>query len=297
MMAYSEKDTDEWPPVAEAADSIVVDLIESKVIEIAAATHRGMVRSNNEDQFAVVRRTRKGEVLASSLVAEMVDEGIEQHSWLLVVADGVGGNVSGEVASATAMQTILSLGPQLSSWVMQPADDLQENDQDRVDRYAKAIQTQLRQLAEADPELKGMATTITAAYIYGSEAIVVNVGDSRSYLLRDNSIQQITQDHTLARELEDAGIPHASVRRYQHVLTRCFNTRSEPITFDVFRLSLHPNDRILLCSDGLSDMVADEAINRIVAPDSTVKDACEQLVAAALNNGGRDNVTVILAHV
>jgi protein phosphatase len=296
-MAYSEKDTDEWQPVAEAADSIVVDLIESQDIEIAAATHRGVVRSNNEDQFAVVRRTRKGEVLASSLAAERLDQASEQHSWLLVVADGVGGNVSGEVASATAMQAILNLGPQLSSWIMHPADDVQENDQDRVDRYAKAIQQQLRQLAEADPELKGMATTITAAYIFGSEAIVVNVGDSRSYLLRDNSIQQITEDHTLARELEDAGIPRESLRRYQHVLTRCFNTRSESITFDVFRLALHPNDRILLCSDGLSDMLSDETINRIVAPDSTVKDACEQLVTAALNNGGRDNVTVVLAHV
>lgn len=296
-MAFDEQDTVDEGPIAEFADPVEVDLIEATDVEIAAATHRGNVRKNNEDQFAVVRRTRSGEVVATSLAEEALKPGRVQHSWLLAVADGVGGNVSGEVASATAIQAIVNLGPHLSSWVMQPSRELQEDHESRVELYAQAIQRELQHEAEADPGLRGMATTITAIYFYGSDAIVVNVGDSRCYLARENSIHQVTRDHTLARDLEDAGIPPSAIRRYQHVLTRCFNTRSESVTFDIFRLRLHPNDQLLLCSDGLSDMVTDDEMNQILVRDVPIKDSCEQLVTEALVNGGRDNITVVLARI
>jgi serine/threonine protein phosphatase PrpC len=296
-MAFDDRDTVDGDPVAAAADPVEVDLIEATDVEIAAATHRGNVRKNNEDQFAVVRRTRSGEVVATSLAKDKLRPGDEQHSWLLAVADGVGGNVSGEIASATAIQSIVNLGPHLSSWVMQPSRELQEDHESRVELYAQAIQRELQHEAEADPGLKGMATTITAVYFYGSDAIVVNVGDSRCYLARENMIHQVTRDHTLARDLAEAGLPPKAIRRYQHVLTRCFNTRSESVTFDIFRLHLHPHDQLLLCSDGLSDMVTDDELNRILARDASVNDVCEQLVTEALINGGRDNITVVLARI
>jgi protein phosphatase len=142
-----------------------------------------------------------------------------------------------------------------------------------------------------------MATTVTAAYIFASSVMVVNVGDSRSYLLHDGGIQQITRDHTVAQYMRDEGLnPHAA-HRYSNLLTRTFSTEHKHVDFDLFHLAVEPGDRILLCSDGLTDMLSNDEILEIANLTSSTRDACELLVKAALEKGGRDNVTVVLARV
>lgn len=262
-------------------------------VTIAALTHRGRVRKSNEDQFCVVRRTRRGDVLASSLPEDELPSGAD-YSWLLTVTDGLGGQVSGEVASATAIRTILKVANQLSNWIMRPSEGTREVLAERVDIYVKEIQRAMQQQAAANPALVGMATTMTSAYLYGDNATIINLGDSRSYLVRAGSIHQITQDHTLAQELRDKGAPREAIRPYRNVLTRCFNTAAEPVNVDLFHLDWNPGDQVLLCSDGLTDMVSDHAILDIIETASTTKDAAERLVARALYNGGRDNITVVL---
>lgn len=295
-MSSSEEDTVEILQPTEAAAAVVAESFEDPYLEMAAATHVGCVRSRNEDQFSIVRRTRQAEVLASSLADEQIVES-KQHAWLLAVADGLGGQVSGEVASATAMTTILKFANNLSSWVMRPTDGLREDFQERVELYAQAIQKELQSQSILNPELSGMATTVTAGYIFGSNALIVNLGDSRSYIVRSHSIHQITRDHTLGTDLQKSGLSKEAVRPYRNILTRCFNTGGGDVDIDLFHMNLKPGDQILLCTDGLTDMVSDSMILQLISAAESSKQAAEWLVKTALRNGGRDNITVVLGRV
>ncbi len=295
-MPQSDEETADYSPVVEPEVPVVAASFDEVSIEIGALTHPGRVRSRNEDQYAVVRRTRTGLVLASSLPDGMLPTG-EEHAWLLVVADGLGGEVSGDVASATAIRTVLEFANRLSSWIMRPGDDLRDDIADRADLYAQAIQREMQEQAKLDPGLAGMATTLTAAYVFGEDAVVVNIGDSRTYLIRSNQIHQITHDHTLAQEMQDDGRSPQAARPFRNVVSRCFTTEMESAKLDLFHVRLAVDDQLLLCTDGLTDMLADPEILRITTAASSAKDGCEQLVAAALDHGGRDNVTVVLARL
>lgn len=295
-MSLDDEDTVDDLLAMSANDPVDVQSVMEDAVEISAVTHRGRVRKNNEDQYAVVRRTRSGVVLATSLPSSDLTHQ-DRTAWLLCVADGLGGEVSGEVASATAVKAMLDFASEMSSWIMQPAENLELDIKKRVELYSKAIKRDLRNKANENAELDGMATTLTAAYIYGDSAVVVNVGDSRSYLIGKSGLRQITRDHTVAQDLLDAGVPAESTRAYGNVLTRCFGTDGEPVPVDVFHLKLHVDDQILLCSDGLSDLVVDEDISAVVAESTSTADACETLVSAALLAGGRDNITVVLARM
>ena len=295
-MSLDEEDTVDDLLAMSANDPVDVKSVMEDAVEISAVTHCGRVRDNNEDQYAVVRRTRSGVVLASSLPSsELTHE--DRTAWLICVADGLGGEVSGEVASATAVKAILEFASEMSSWVMQPAENLELDIQKRVALYSQAIKRDLRDKASENAELDGMATTLTAAYIYGDSAVVVNVGDSRSYLVGSEGLRQITRDHTVAQDLLDAGVPVESTRAYGNVLTRCFGTDGDPVPVDVFHVKLNVDDQILLCSDGLSDLVIDADIAAVIAESKSTADACETLVSAALLAGGRDNITVVLARM
>lgn len=294
-MARDHKETTEFGAATSPGDGLVAASFLNSDIEIAALTHRGMVRRTNEDQYAVIRRTRSGVVLSSSLAEGSLPDS-EEHSWLLTVADGLGGQVSGEVASETAIRTMIRFANGLSSWIMRPTDGLRDDIAERIDLYVEAIQQEMRRQTEMNPALAGMATTVTGVYVFGSSVVVANVGDSRSYLIRSSEIYQITEDHTLAQEMLERGGSADAARPFHHVLTRCLSGDAEPASVDLFHLKPAAGDRILLCTDGLTDMVDDDAILRIVRSAST-KDACEQLIRAALNNGGRDNVTVVLARL
>ena len=295
-MSLDDEDTVDDLLAMSANDPIEVKSVVEAGVEISAVTHRGRVRSNNEDQFAVVRRTRSGVVLASSMPGSELTHD-DRTAWLICVADGLGGEVSGEVASATAVKAILDFASEMSSWVMQPAENLELDIEKRVMLYSQAIKRDLREKANENADLDGMATTLTAVYIYGDSAVVVNVGDSRSYLLNADGLRQITRDHTVAQDLLDAGVPAESTRAYGNVLTRCFGTDGDPVPVDVFHVKLAVDDRILLCSDGLSDLVIDAEIEALITGSSSNAEACDVLVSAALLAGGRDNITVVLARM
>jgi protein phosphatase len=295
-MSYSDEDTVEIVPIPSQLEPVVAQSFDEPGISVAALTNRGKRRETNEDQFAVVRRTRSGKVLASSLSSDRISGG-RQHAWLLAVADGLGGHVSGEVASATALSTILKFANSLNSWVMGPTDGLHEDLKERVALYAEAIQSELQEQAKSDPRLAGMATTVTTAYLFQRSALIANLGDSRSYLVRSGEIHQITQDHTLGRDLQEKGLSKEAVRPYRNVLTRCFNTGGDKVELDLFYLDLQQGDQILLCTDGLTDMVPDEDILEHITSGESTHDTCEALAEKALDKGGRDNITIVLAQV
>ena len=294
FMSFNDENNTHHAPLLQSNSQVVAEAFGERGIDIAALTHQGLVRNNNEDQYAVLRRSRNSVILSTSLEPDVLSAA-EEYAWLLAVADGVGGHASGERASETAIRTIVDFANGFNNWIMKPSDGLRDEISERVELYAKAIQKELRDQADSNPELEGMGTTVTAVYVFGSNAVVVSVGDSRSYLIRANEIYQVTMDHTLAQYMEDNGHSVEMTRPYNNVLTRCFSTSGEAVKVDLFHIRLEPGDQVLLCSDGLTDMVSDDEILRIVSAAATPKTACEELITTALDCGGRDNVTAVLA--
>ena len=158
---------------------------------------------------------------------------------------------------------------------------------------------QLHQRRRLDRGLEGMGTTLTCAYSVGNDLFVIHVGDSRAYVLRRGRLVRITHDHTLAQSYADQGlIPQAEVatHRLGHVLTRAVGTGEASPESDVHHLGIESGDRVLLCSDGLTRMISEAEIAERLAAHDTSAAACKALVTLALERGGDDNVTVIVAN-
>jgi protein phosphatase len=208
-----------------------------------------------------------------------------------MLADGVGGNRSGEIASQSALDA-------LEKFVRHnPPEWL--GSRDEIFRYFRAAVNYVNQfiikLSEAKPQYAGMATTLTFAYVRDNEMYVANVGDSRVYLIHDNMIQQITDDHTYVNDLVKMGAitkDEAHLHARKNVITRAIgaNANNEP---DCFCVPVGKGDLILLCSDGLYDEVDDETILSTITRFDDMKICAEDLVALANENGGNDNISVI----
>ena len=208
-----------------------------------------------------------------------------------MLADGVGGNRSGEIASQSALDA-------LEKFVRHnPPEWL--GSRDEVFRYFRAAVNYVNQfiikLSGAKPQYAGMATTLTFAYIRGDEMYVANVGDSRVYLAHGDMIQQITDDHTYVNDLVKMGAitkDEAHLHARKNVITRAIgaNANNEP---DCFSVPVETGDRILLCSDGLYDEVDDDTILSVLNRYKDMKVCAEDLVYMANENGGNDNISVI----
>ena len=213
---------------------------------------------------------------------------------LLAVADGMGGHVYGEVASAATIGALADL----DAWTT--AVDLREHDTLALvrDGVAEAAR-RLDALTDADPELRGMGTTVTALLWDGAGFAVAHVGDSRAYVLRDGLLGQLTHDHTMVQSLVDAGrITAEEAERHprRSVLMRTLQAGNafEP---DLFRVEARQGDRFLVCSDGLTDVVGDHAVREALTAAGEPADAVHWLITLAVRAGGPDNITCVVADV
>ncbi|QDU40106.1 Serine/threonine phosphatase stp [Maioricimonas rarisocia] len=265
-------------------------------VRAAGGTHVGKVRKNNEDNYAVVRRTRSQEVLDTSLpskpVTPLIDEG-----YALIVADGIGGSAFGEFASRLAVETMFELAGRATSWVMRMTELDDQQIRERVAAYAAEIQKVFRGYSEINPDMAHMGTTWTSACIIPPDAVIVHIGDSRAFLYRDQKLERLTRDHTLGQEMAEAGMPDDEVQRYRHILVNSLQGTADEITADVSHVRLQVGDRLLVCSDGLTDMVDEDAIAQILQSQTEPQPTCDRLIESALEAGGRDNVTVVLCHI
>src|SRR5262249_9869366 len=162
----------------------------------------------------------------------------------------------------------------------------------------RRIDVYLREQGELIPVLRGMGTTLTLAIISGLDLIVVHLGDSRAYLLRGGRLRQLTRDHTVAQSMVDEGTltpEEAAIHRSRHALTSALGAGEERGDPQVQHLPLADGDQILLCTDGLTEMVDDATISEILCKSASADEACQKLVEQALQNGGKDNVTAVLA--
>jgi serine/threonine protein phosphatase PrpC len=299
MNDTKENDTDEFPALSNTPSGQFEASVSSQVqVDLAALSHAGNVRPNNEDHFLTVRFDRSLQTLATNMPEGLVPKQFEDVGYGMLVADGMGGAASGEVASQLAVSMMVNLVLKTPDWIMKGSEPESKRVMERMADRVRQIDTLLQDLADADPSLAGMGTTMTLACSVGREMILVHVGDSRVYLYRDGHLDQLTHDHTVVQRLLESGIigrEAAKTHHSRHVLTRSVGGSGTEVKADCQEVALADRDQVLLCTDGLTDMVDDATIAAILSKSDSVQDACQALIEKALKNGGADNVTVALA--
>ena len=267
-------------------------------IQTSGLSDRGMVRSDNQDHFYLAKLGRFSQTIASSLPAGELPDRLEEAGYVAVVADGMGGHAGGEVASRTAIIVFFHLLFDTPDWVLKVDDQSAEKILDRVtDRY-RSLDSLLDERARMDPNLRGMGTTMTLTYSIGFDLFLAHAGDSRAYLYRDGSLRQLTRDHTRVQEFVDAGLmsrEEAATHRLRNVLTNVLGGGVPMGDVEVRRIQLAAGDTVLLCSDGLYDVVKDDDISSILVGADSTQAACRSLIDRALERGAPDNVTAVVS--
>lgn len=262
-------------------------------VDVAGRTHRGLVRSNNEDNFHVVRFGGYARTVLSSLPAGQFREESDRPGYTFAVADGMGGQAAGEVASLRAISLLIEYAFQAPDWIFSQDASLLMKVMERAAERFRAVNESVVAQAQDKKELRGMGSTLTVALSLGDDLIVAHVGDSPAYLLRAGSLHRLTTDHTVAQQRRAYGAENAA--KFRHVLTRAIGIPEVGGRPDIARYRLADGDRLLLCTDGLTDMADDETIARTLAGAASSEAACQALIDLALAGGGRDNVTVVVA--
>jgi protein phosphatase len=263
----------------------------------AARSERGG-RPNNEDSHLVARLHRSFDALSTNVPAADLPRRLEQEGWLLAVADGLGGLASGEVASALAMSAGTRFVLDEARWNLRLDERELRELLDRARRIFHAIDEQVAERAAENAHYAGMATTLTGAYVIGRVLVLLHVGDSRAYLLRGGELRRLTHDQTIAQRLADEGaIPQEAVagHHFRHILRQALGRPERPLEIDVLREELAPDDRLLLATDGLTEVVADPEIAAVLRSTKSEERACLELVDRALARRAQDNVTAVLA--
>jgi len=267
-------------------------------VDASGLSDRGKVRTENEDHFLVARVGRSLDTLLTSLPSGEVPERFDETGYVMMIADGMGGAAAGEMASRMATSTLVNIFLDVPDWIMKLDDDSAGKVMRRAVGYYQKVDTALADMARADPQLRGMGTTMTVGYSIGRDLFVFHVGDSRAYLFRDGKLRQLTRDHTHVQKLVDAGMitrEEAATHRLRHVLTNAIGGKEKAIDVDVLRLELADGDRLLLCTDGLTEVVDDDEIADVLGRGKAPEIVCRSLVDLALERGGPDNVTVVTA--
>jgi len=259
-------------------------------------TDKGRVRSSNEDHFLIAELTKAMRISQTSLPEAKTQFG-EERGHLFLVADGMGGHKGGEHASALAILAIQQFTLNTLKWFF-------ESNRHEAERVLAEFQTALREAdlrvreeAEDHRELKGMGTTVTMAYQLEAQLCIVHVGDSRAYLYRADELDQITRDHTIVADMIRSGAiqqEDAASHRLRHVITNVVGGNEAGVKVEAHAIEVQAGDRLLLCSDGLTEMVTDEAIAAMLHDDPEPESVCAKLVAQANEAGGRDNITVLI---
>jgi protein phosphatase len=267
-------------------------------VEVAALSHAGKVRPNNEDHYLVGRLGRYLDVQLTSLPERDAPGRSEETGHGFVVADGIGGAEGGELASRLAISTLVNLVLQVPDWILRLDETRAQETIKRVARHYRKVDAEIARRAREDRTLAGMGTTMTLAYSLGADLFVVQVGDSRAYLHRKGKLRRLTRDQTLVQTLLDLGqiTPEAAGSHpLRHILTQALGGHGADLKAEVQRLKLADGDCLLLCTDGLTEMVTDDLIARVLRRTGGAEEQCRTLVDLALERGGRDNVTVIVA--
>ena len=239
-------------------------------------TDTGLVRKSNQDSYAI-------RVLGDDLA-------------IAVICDGMGGAQAGNVASAVAVEAFAAALESACKEGVPPDADSKCN---LLRAACKAANSQVYELSCANPEYEGMGTTLVAALILSHEIYVVNVGDSRCYIWSEDGLKQITTDHSLVQALVDIGdITPEEARTHpkKNLITRALGIDAS-VNSDVFRVERNPKNALLLCSDGMSNVVEDKTIEEVLGSQMPPQAAATRLLSLTVEQGAPDNVTIITAQL
>jgi PPM family protein phosphatase len=232
-------------------------------VDVAARSHPGRVRPNNEDHFLVARAGRSLQMLATNLEDGCVPDEFTDAVYAMAVADGVGGLAAGEVASRMALAAFVGLVLNTPDWIFGASEPEEERILARAAERFRDVNAALIEQARRDPALATMGSTLTVAWSFGADLYIAHLGDSRVCLFHRGALHKLTRDHTVAQALADVGQitpEEAATHRLRHILTRALGMPEGGGSPEVQRLRLADGDRVLLCTDGLTDMVEDAAI-------------------------------------
>ncbi len=240
------------------------------IVEHAGLSDRGLVREENEDSWSAA-----------------------PELGLFIVSDGMGGHLGGAVASRIVAQAL----PKILRKRMAPIENFADpRAKKQLDGALSELSTQVREQSRDEPGLRGMGATVVLAMIREAKALVAHMGDSRAYLLRKECLTQLTHDHSVIQLLIDEGEikpDEAATHPARGQVTRGVGMEGDPLP-EVAQFDIEPGDRLLLCTDGLTGMLSDEEICKLLQSRTDPKIACQHLVDAANEAGGKDNVTAVI---
>lgn len=261
------------------------------------ATDRGTTRTANEDDFLIAELSQTVAVRQAKIAQPEVVSG-RDRAYLFMVADGMGGHAAGSLASVTAVGEVTA---SLANMFPRMAGGSRPTDEAVLDELRQAVEradAHLFDEAEDTPGLEGMGTTLTLALVLCDRLYLAHAGDSRAYRLRAGGLERLTTDHTVAVNLARQGVitpAEADGHRYRRVLNNVLGGFREGVCPELVRVDVRAGDVLLLCTDGLTAVVPDAHIARILATVGDPRAACEQLLAAAIRRATTDNVTVVVA--
>jgi protein phosphatase len=266
-------------------------------IDVYGITHPGKVRSENQDHFLICALKKQMVVRQTSLAEiDSATAQPERLAFLMMVADGVGGGLKGEEASRTAVQAVTEYVNRSMRCYYATGSANDREFHEALQQAALQCHEEMLRRGEDDPEYRGMATTLTLYLGVWPRAYLLQVGDSRCYLLRQDRLTQITRDQTMAQELVDLGVvsgADVAGTKLAHTLSSSIGGRqTDPV---VTRLDVTWGNVALLCSDGLTRHVSDERIRERLRSMTSARQVCEDLLEEALEGGGTDNITLIVA--
>ncbi len=264
-------------------------------VEFGARSRRGPQRSVNDDHYLILRLGRHLETLMTSLPEGDIPGRFDEYGYGMVVADGMG--AAGEPASRLAITTLVQLGIDFGRWHVRVAEPIAEEMMDRAERFYRNVDSTLLQ-ASHDGERR-LHTALTTVYTAENELFFAHVGHSRAYVFRDDHLMQLTRDHTLERRRP--GKPTivdvaASAQDQHHIVTETLGAGGAgALRLDIERCGLLDRDLILLCTNGLTDVIEDAQIAGALRAHRTPDDQCRALVDLAADSGGADDVTALVA--
>jgi protein phosphatase len=295
-MARHDTDTVDDVQPALAASKYFVHSTSNLNFEFGAASHTGLRRSENQDHYVVLRRTRTQQLLFTNVATSQLSLPTDE-TYGMAVADGMGGMGLGGLASELAIRTGWELAGRTTGWIMKVQDLSAVELSERIEGFTYLMQQAFVEEFQNNPQFGESGTTWTAAYFVSSFAAVAQIGDSPAFLWRDGTMRRICTDHTVAQEFISNGVAPEIAAKFSHMLTRCLGYGSQNFRPDVHFLRIRPGDQLLLCTDGLTDMVDECHIAERLDRAKDAQSACDGLISLALAAGGRDNVTAVLARV
>jgi len=267
-------------------------------IACGALTHPGKVRTNNEDHFLVARLAKSMQICQSSLEGAGEMNFSEEDGYFMVVADGMGGAAAGERASALAVASVKDYALNTLKWFLHVGRKDESALLGELKTSLEIADKAVVDEGEANARFYGMGTTLTMAYSIGADLYITHAGDSRAYLFRGGKLEQITNDHTLVQLMISGGVLSPEDARHharRNIVTNVIGGPSEGVHAEIHKIRVMEGDVLLMCSDGLTEPVEDAQIAEVLGSEPDPETAAQRLIDLALQNGGPDNITAVVA--